>query len=39
MNDEELVNSIRKNVEMGIDGIKMVIQYAKDEKFVDALNS
>ena len=39
MNESELINSIRKNVEMGIDGIKMVTQYAKDEKFVDALNS
>lgn len=39
MNEEELINSIRKNVEMGIDGIKMVVQYAKDESFVDALNS
>ena len=39
MNETELINSIRKNVEMGIDGIKMVTQYAKDEKFVAALNS
>lgn len=39
MNESELINSIRKNVEMGIDGIKMVSQYAQDEKFVNALNS
>ncbi len=39
MNESELINSIRKNVEMGIDGIKIVTQYAKDEKFIDALNT
>lgn len=31
MNEIELTNSIRKNVEMGIDGIKMVRQYVKGD--------
>ncbi len=38
MNEVELTNSIRKNVEMGIDGIKMVRDYAKGDKFSTELS-
>lgn len=38
MNEIELLNSIRKNVEMGIDGIKMVRQYAKKDDFATELS-
>ncbi len=37
MTDIELINLIRQNVEMGIDGISMVLSYAKDPQFKKAL--
>ncbi|GEM_PF-1868768 len=39
MNETDLLNCVRKNLEMGIDGIKTVRGYAKSERFADALDS
>lgn len=38
MNETELINLMRQNLEMGIDGIQKVIPYAQGEKFKRALN-
>lgn len=38
MDSIELINLMRQNLEMGIDGIKKVIPYAKNEGFKEALN-
>lgn len=38
MNEIDLLNRMRQNLEMGIDGIQKVIPYAKNEKFKEALN-
>lgn len=38
MDSIELINLARQNLEMGIDGIKKVIPYAKNEGFKEALN-
>ena len=38
MNEIDLINRMRQNLEMGIDGIQKVIPYAKGEGFKEALN-
>ncbi|MBQ8288234.1 MAG: hypothetical protein IJX76_05620 [Clostridia bacterium] len=38
MNEIDLLNRMRQNLEMGIDGIKKVIPYAQNEGFKEALN-
>lgn len=38
MNEIDLINRMRQNLEMGIDGIKKVIPYAQNEGFKEALN-
>lgn len=38
MNEIELLNLMRQNLEMGIDGIQMVLPYAKNEGLKQALN-
>lgn len=38
MNEIDLVNRMRQNLEMGIDGIKKVIPYAQNEGFKEALH-
>ncbi len=38
MNEIDLINRMRQNLEMGIDGIKKVIPYAHNEGFKEALN-
>lgn len=38
MDEIDLINRMRQNLEMGIDGIKKVIPYAQNEGFKDALN-
>lgn len=38
MNEIELINHMRQNLEMGIDGIQKVIPYAQSEGFKEALN-
>ncbi|MBQ8382700.1 MAG: hypothetical protein IJX47_05795 [Clostridia bacterium] len=38
MNEIDLLNRMRQNLEMGIDGIKKVIPYAQNEGFKEALS-
>lgn len=38
MNEIDLINHMRQNLEMGIDGIQKVIPYAQSENFKEALN-
>ena len=38
MNEIDLINHMRQNLEMGIDGIQKVIPYAQSEGFKEALN-
>ena len=38
MDSIELINLMRQNLKMGIDGIKKVIPYAEKEGFKEALN-
>ena len=37
LNESELINYIRQNVQMGIDGIKIVIDDVKSKEFYDEL--
>lgn len=39
LNESELINYIRQNVQMGIDGIKIVIDDVKSKEFYDELKS
>lgn len=39
LNDVEMLNYIRKNVQMGCKGIDEIMPYAKEEKFCKALES
>lgn len=39
LNENELINYIRQNVQMGIDGIKIVIDDVKSKEFYDELKS
>ena len=39
LNESELINFIRQNVQMGIDGIKIVIDDVKSKEFYDELKS
>ena len=39
LNESEIINFIRQNVQMGIDGIKIVIDDVKSKEFYDELKS
>ena len=39
LNESELINYIRQNVQMGIDGIKIVIDDVKSKEFYEELKS